>query len=249
MKQAVYVAVLWGALFLSVFSAQAESPCNLAPRFEELAALRESALPLDSELRAELDLRKSILREVIGCGVGDAQALQGRLRDARISDSDIVLLRNNLVHKLDDAIRYYESQRSRIDVMGIQGSKNAARALREWRASQYAPLENVAEELFLWNRNQELFMTAEKRFREVEQAVNMFKLIENEDVRVLVGSAAMNVERARGANERAREMLLAFDVPRALQEIKNSLETLSATYESFLTLSEKVRELLTIRER
>lgn len=243
-----FAAGLLGTLLLipsvSVLRA-AEPDCSFEPQFERLtAAQNESASDYFAAIRAELQIRKEILRNIIHCAVADIRALHTSIKNISPQNEEAEQLRTRFLQRLDDAIRYHESQLGKISDLGIRGSQNLARELKEWRASQFAPLADGAVNLALWLKNQELIRAAENRFGQIEKTIRTLKLIENEGLKPIFEEASQALHNTLALNGSTKEALSDNDPSNALTLIKSSLEALSRTYALFFKLSEAAGKII-----
>ncbi|KKW45315.1 MAG: hypothetical protein A3A43_03155 [Candidatus Liptonbacteria bacterium RIFCSPLOWO2_01_FULL_56_20] len=232
---------------LGAYSARAaESECRFGEQLDALAAVQKTAAENSLEaLRAELVLRKNILSSITDCGIRDAKNLLRGLNLVAVSEQSAAPLRDQFAARLNQAIEYYELQKSRLDDLGLQATKDTAKNMREWRRSIYTPLADRAGNFIIWTKNQALIRAAKNRLSQVNQTIQTLKLADYEEVKNFWSDAERNVWDAERLNEDARSSLGRFDDPEvSLAIIKNSLQALSLTYQNFFDLSESVKQIV-----
>jgi hypothetical protein len=228
----------------SVFAA-APAKCDLQVKVDALADIKKKADGSSQAVKSELQVRKDLLRELIGCATKETRTLQNTLKEIQTKENDIDAIRDRFVDKLDEALAYYRAEETKVNDLGLRGSKDMAKAILDWRTGNYLPLANETSNLIIWLKNQPLFDTAQKRFDLIGQTVRSLKLLDEEDVKDLFEKAESNLGEARHLNGEAKKALLAEEEPTATtSKIKSSLQSLSATYKSFFELSEAVKKLL-----
>lgn len=222
-------------------AAEKES-CNFENQFKELAGVREANnLDYLPTLLAELRIRKELLRKVLDCAISEAEDLRASLAALKSIPPEMELLRDRLYERIGETKDYYQMQQSRLNELGIQGTKDMAKSIKEWRLTQYASLANGATQLIIWTKNQELFQAAQKRFQDIKQTVRFFNLLDNSEMKDLLTKATERLAKARSINEAAKEALNRFDFSEnSLGLIKDSLEELSETYQLFFELSKTI---------
>jgi DNA repair ATPase RecN len=220
----------------------AEASCNFEGQFKELASTQESNnFDYLASLMAELRIRKNLLRGVLDCSIAEAESLRASLAALKPNAPDMEFLRNRFYERIGETKDYYQVQQSRINDLGIQGTKDVAKNIKEWRLNQYASLVDGSTQLIIWTKNQELFQAAQKRFHDIEQTVRFFNLVDNTEMKELLTKAAESLYKAQSANEAAKEALKRFDASEnSLGLIKDSLEALSETYQIFFDLSKAI---------
>ena len=249
----IALTVLATAIFLPrPASAAQDLDCIFGPRLDAIEAVRaDSSLDSLSAIRAELGLRKELLRSITGCGAAEVRSLKNKFETTNIPQ-DAATPRNRVIDRLRDAIAHYEAQREKIDGLGLGDSQELARELREWRRQVYTPLAEQTLNIIVWSKNQELFAAARNRFADIERTVSRLKLTENEDIARLFAAARTNFETAEAANISVRDDIIERTPTQGglsgkgdtLLPIKQSLEALSATYKSFFDLSEATKDIL-----
>lgn len=226
-----------------IFAAEGISPpaqagCGLnRSKLDELKSIQDNTdLDYAQRIRTELQTRKALLQETVGCSIKEAVAVKSNLSKSAADDPEAKTLEAQFTSRLDDAVNYYELQKSKIDDLGLQGSRDFARGFKDWRDGNYKPAAKLASDFIIWAQNQELMQAAQNRLNQIESAVNILKLVYNEDIQNLWRSANRNFDEAREANLEAKLGLRASSPDDALNSIKSSLTALSKTYSSLFDL-------------
>ena len=132
-----------GALFLlqaNLEVAKAET-CNFQSQFEELADVKNNAKLDDLQrIRVELKIRKDILNNILACALEDAQSTKEKLSEIRPGDQENKIIQNQFLNQLNVVVNYYQNQKLKIEDLGIRGSEELAKDIKEWRANTYLPL-------------------------------------------------------------------------------------------------------------
>lgn len=239
-------AVVLGAGLGPAGSANAAVPekCVFDSRLSALTEIQKNTGALDA-IRDELKLRRELLQDIIACSAEEARKLQSSVKEVSGQGAEIDRLRNLFAGQLEDFVKFYDLRFSRTGDLGLQGSKDLARELAEWRASVYAPLAAEAANLVIWSRNQVLFETATVRFNQITYTIKALKLWEREEFQVLAGQTEGNLANAFRLNRESKEALLRRASPEtSSNRIKGSLQALAETYQSFFDLSEAVKKIL-----
>jgi hypothetical protein len=221
----------------------APDPCSFVSKFAELRAIQaDSSQDYIQAIRAQLAVRKAILRGAIDCALKDVTLHKAALDNAApdIKDSKA---EDEVAKGLEDSIDYYSAKRSSIDNLGIKGTQDVAREIADWRTYHYNPLISQEDSLLLWNKNQPLFDKASNRFNQLKPIVLSLSLVNQEDIQKKFQDAEVNLKDAVTKNEAAKEAIETGD-PDALMAIKSSLEPLSSLYKKFVDLSDAVKKLV-----
>ena len=168
-----------------------------------------------------------------------------RSNSAATSDPEIQSLRTKLADRLEGGINYYELQKSKINDLGLLGSRDFARSLADWREGNYKPAAKAAQNLVIWSRNQTILETAQKRIDQVSRTANLLKLVDNDEIQNIWTGAQDNFKAAVEANQKAKILLRANDnQDLTLSAIHSSLAALSKTYQKFFELNEALNKVL-----
>ena len=233
--------------FPSANAAGADPSCQ----FQDYAKALEEATESPSQdygeaIRAELKVRHDWLRATLNCSLFETNRLRSALREFQTKDADLNSLRDQILVQLEDVSQYYDLQLSKVNDHGIQGTKDTARAIIDWRAGTHSIIAERAGNLMLWSKNKDLFSSARARYDLIGQTIRRLNLMEQEEIGDKYGAAEKSLVEAENLNSSARKLLLQSANPDTTKLIKDSLENLSQTYESFFELSEGIKKLLPI---
>ena len=249
------MAVLFfcAALISSAIPARADEPatCQFADSIKELETMQADYFGDPAfRIRTELAIRKKILTAIIDCAAQEAQSLKQKIEETPSGNISGRAIRTRLLETLNGALQHYDDARSRVDTLGIGGSKDLAREIRVWRTDTYTPTATQALNFLVWTKNQELFSAANGRLTDIQTAIRSLKLTEDEKARTLLEESVASLRAANEDNDRARTELDQFPPPsETLSLIKHSLEKLAHTYELFFALSELAQKLIPLGEK
>ncbi|MBU6500373.1 MAG: hypothetical protein KGJ89_00900 [Patescibacteria group bacterium] len=237
----------WGVFFILVLAlpstpktlADNTATCNLSQdKFDAIKSIEHNFSLGDLErIKEELAIRKQLIAETIGCAISEAQGAKSEIDGINSNDPDTQKLKSQYSDQLDGVISYYNLQASKINDLGLQGSKNFAANLGSWRKTNYEPLAKNADNLVMWSQNQELIQIAQTRLNQLRQTVTLLNIVDNGTVQDLWQKANSNWNDATVWNQAAKESLQTFGSPdETLNSIKSSLASLSDVYQNFLDL-------------
>lgn len=226
-------------------SAAAGAGCDLSAEVKKLAETQ--AAPASNYLegvRSELRARKELLSSTLDCIIAETEELKAEV--AGFADTeDTAKIKNELIQKAQDARDNLSRQKGQIQDLGIQGTKNVAREIGNWRNSSYVQLQNEANNLKIWNGNQSLFETAQKRLEEITRTVRLLKLLENDEIRSMYEKSEAGLRNAGDLHRQALRNIKEYRSPEEISSsLMNSLTALSQTYKNFLDLSQAVKKIL-----
>ncbi len=235
-----------GALLFLPQSILAAPSCQFGDQIKALSAAQQNSAAGEREdVLAELELRKSILKNTVDCALLDAQKLKTTVQDVPENDRELTGLKKLYLNKLEEAESYYLVQRGRISDLGLKGSKDLARNLGDWRSGNYGPLADSIGNLILWINNQNLFPVAENRYAQIDKNLKGLKLDESESIRTLLAQARTDLTAAEDLNAQVKAALTTHAKPADAGDlIKQSLDKLSATYQDFFDITQEVKKLL-----
>ncbi len=223
-----------------VLAADAPQQCTLSQdKFDELAAIQnDSSLDYLTEMKKELAVRKELLGETMDCAIEEVTSVKTDLSGVTVSDPAIQHLESQLMSQLDNAENYLTLQKSKINDLGLQGSKDFAKVIGEWRDGNYKPAAQNANNLIIWANNQALFQSAQTRINQVSATMALLKIVDNDEIQNLWNEAQVNFGSALKENETAETDLGTFAPPdESSNHIKSSLDFLSSTYKNLLDIS------------
>ena len=219
--------------------------CNFQ---NDLKSLEQVQADTNSEylkqVRTEAEIRKSILSKIINCSIQEVDALRSKLDEVKIADKDMSPLKAQLFTDLDGVIDYYKSETQQISNLGIQGSKNLAKELLDWRVGNYSYLAGRVVNFITWSNNQDLVRVAENRLTSIKISFLNLKT-EDETINETIKEAELNLKSAKVLNQAARQAMQEFQPPEiVLDKIKDSLDGLALVYKKFFEISEIANKTL-----
>lgn len=226
-------------------NAATDKNCNLKGQLDELTSIKNQDADYFTALKAELKVRKNILKTTVRCGIEEVDAPKAKVQDLNLSDNDIKNLQIQFIAQLEDAVSYYRNQEGKIDTLGLKGTQDFAANLRSWRLHNERPLFDRIANFLMWVKNQDLMQATERRIASIQKTVEALKLVDNSDIQKSFNDAKSNFQKAQEDNARAKESIQAFaDPDESLKYIKGSLDDLSAVYQNFFDLSDEVNKIL-----
>lgn len=196
------------------------------------------------EINQELAARKQLLSRTITCAENDAQSLKSEVNEVSVTAAD-KNLQNQLSGKIDDAINYYSIERVKLDGSGIKESEQIAGEVLSWRANTYAELASNVDNFVLWSQNQNLFQTASDRMAHIAPMISFLSHADNNDLVSAFAAAQTSFNAAENENTSVRNALAESLSPdQTLTIIKQSLQSLSDTYQNFFNISDIIQKLL-----
>lgn len=253
MKTSVKISAGFGVVLLmglgiviSPTRVGAEASCAFDLEAKELEAIDKNfELGYSEKLSQELEVRKTILRKIVGCGIDEANKLKEELEGISYN-SGVEQLRNRFDLELDQAINYYKINGSGIDDLDLIESKNLARKFLDWRINNYRYTTGGVINLITWVSNQNFFKVAESRFGQVEKAMGIIDTAYDPEnkIRLALGEARVSLDKAKNSNLEAKQMLKGYSPPeKTLELIKTSLELIREMYQGFFKISEIINNL------
>jgi hypothetical protein len=242
-----FVALSAAALAFHVGVARADDTCALtAADFDKIAAVQsDPSLTANQEMAQELAVRKQLLTQTITCAQAEVLLLQNTLTSATSTDGT-KNIQSRLLSDLNDAANFYNIESVKLNGAGIWGTKTIAREIIAWRAGTYVPLEGEINNYLLWTQNQPLFATAQSRMDDTQQAVSFLESSSaNSDLQNAFNAAYASFQTAKTENAGAKNALAQSLSPdQSLALIKQSLDSLSDTYQGFFAVSKAIKAIL-----
>jgi hypothetical protein len=244
----IFVFILSAILLPVSAGAASTDPCGLNSKTETLGVLKKAAPKTVKEreaaAKAELTARREILDILVNCSAEEAQKMQLTLREMTTKDDEISFVKAQFSNRYGSAFEFFDSKKRLVAELNLQGSKDMAKEIKEWRAENYAPLSEETANLILWIKNQDLFVTARGRLDRITETVKRFNLQDDEDMAKLLEETTADLVKAEEQNQAAKEAIKAGDAEEASAKVKESLETLSAVYKKFLQISGDIKKFL-----
>ena len=240
------VVPLFSVIILRPQAARAAGDCAISTN--DLSAIQaiqsDPNLSYLDEIKQELAARKRLLSKTITCAENDAKSLKSEVNGLSVAVSD-KNLQSQLSGKIDDAINYYNIELGKLNDSGILGSELVAQDVLSWRANTYMQLSSNVDNFVLWSQNQDLFQTASARMAQITPMVSFLSQANNSDLASAFAAAQASFNTAESENSSARNALLQFLSPdQTLGMIKQSLQSLSDTYNDFFNVSNVIQKLL-----
>ncbi len=235
-------------LIATVPSARGATPQDDCVFEENIKALEliksDTELEYLNRVRAEAEVRRGILEKIIGCAVSETGVLKSKLELVQITDKEVSSLKYQLVKDLNGATEHYQNESKQISNLGIQGSKDLAKELLEWRMGNYTRLAGQVVNFITWANNQELVRVAESRLISIKGTVLNFG-VQNELIDQAIKESEVSLKSAKLANQIAKQVMMEFQPPGvALNKIKESLDNLALVYKRFFEISETANKIL-----
>lgn len=238
------IVALFAFLFFLPLGTQA-AECDLSTEVKNLEKAQTTpAYDYLESIKLELRARKELLSAALDCVIADTENL--RTEATGLAETqDTAEIKKEIIQKIEYGRDNLLRQKEQIPNLGIQGTKNMAREIKIWRNNTYVRLENEVNNLKIWNGNQSLFETAQKRLGQIKQTVRLLKLLENDEIRSMYEKSESSLKNAGSIHRQALQNIKEY---RSQEEISSSLKTtlemLSQTYKDFLDLSQTVKKIL-----
>lgn len=234
---AIALVLFFGMAFAE--TAKAAPNCDVSSGLENL----EKAKSGEND-KNELDVRRELLSNIAECSKEEAKNGLEALKNFEPVDS----LKDAKLHieeRLAASIEYANIEKSRLADVGLRGTRDIARSLKEWRMNTLLPASGNASNLILWHKSNDLIVIAESRQKQINQSLKILKLSDREEIKSSVSAANSNLEVARKNQERAEKALREMADPKETAAlIHSSLYELSKAYGSFFKISEGVKKIL-----
>jgi len=255
MKKNFFV-ILSLILFLSFYFikspvsySQNDNQCVFDAKFKKLENILKNPDPdYLKQYNQELNLRKELLSDVLNCLIINNSNLKDNLDKLDVNNSFSGDTKNKIIKKLDEAQEYYEFRKNRVNSLNIEGLKYTAYSLKIDRESRFIPIEKIAEDFILWNKNNELFSFAQKRYGEINKSIQIFKPEENENIKNALDDAQKKLIDALEKHNLALNAISDFNHNEAKDLINQSLEGLLDVYKAFYDLSQKAISLMKLNK-
>jgi hypothetical protein len=243
----IFGVVMVAMPFFFVGVAHADTTCALSPTdFAKIAAVQsDPSFTPTEEVIQELVVRKQLLSQTITCAQTEVSSLQSVLL-AATTTYGTQNIQSQLLSDLDGASDFYTIEKSKLNNVGIAGSKEIASEILAWRAGTYTPLEGKINNYLLWTQDQSFFNTAQARMDETQNAVNFLESTSaSQDLQNAFNTTYASFQSAKAQNAAAESALAQSLAPdQSLTLIKQSLDSLSSTYQGFFAVSDAIKALL-----
>ena len=224
-------------------TAKAEDICDLSTKYKAYTEAAKENNYSEEGLAKELSARKDLLSGSIDCAKLDVDSLKESLsKSPEDVSSD---LRNGLLNSLEEASKYYNQKQSTLDALGIQGLKDTAKSIYNWRENNFSVLAKRIKNYLVWEENQDIFTKTEDRLKQINSLVSSLKMIEDPSLQNALSKASGNLLNARDENNKAKSSLERnLNSDEVLSLMKKSLEYLSNTYGNFLEISDYIGRII-----
>jgi hypothetical protein len=221
--------------------------CGITPgNVAQIATIQnDPSLSASDAIKRELTLRKMLVGETIVCAEQEAQTFQTNLASTTVP-SDVQSLQSQLLGNLNEAANFYNSEMAQLNVVGIAGTKAIAQQVLAWRASSFIPLSESVNNFILWAQNQDLFNTAQIRMNQTQSAVSFLEAASpNANLQTAFDKTRSSFNDAETENAATKTALIQNLSPdQSLTLIKQSLASLSDTYQGFSDVSTAISKIL-----
>jgi len=249
---AIYSGItLFLFLALSYSAARADSACNFSTGIETIAALNKEGggeAPYTIPSAEELNLRRETLTKVINCAADEAEKFRTSLETISLPTDDLEIksIHRQLVNRMEEALDYYAIAAANAKKStNIEENKKIAKAVLEWRNTEYAPVAEKTLNFILWFKNKDLISIAERRLSQTEQDIKYLNLQNNQDISRLIDNSRWNIGYAIASNRRARETFIGTKPPEDFPYLlKSSLESLALSYQHFFEIGAIVKKII-----
>jgi hypothetical protein len=249
---ASFAILVAGAAFLFGFArvpAAHADTVDCTPSAADIAQItaiqNDPTLTPSQELSQELALRRQLVGETIACAEQEAQTFQTNLATTTV-ESDAQPLQAQLLSDLGSATEFYNLQLTKLSGAGIAGTEAIAQEVLAWRAGTFFPLSENVNNFILWAQNQDLFNTAQTRMADTQRAVSFLESASpNPNLQSAFDSAQSSFNDAESENAAVKAALAQGLSPeQTLALIKQSLSSLSGTYQGFFNVSTQISNIL-----
>jgi len=248
----IFIPIIAGLLISAasggnVAVAQQDAACELSrEKFAEISGAQNDLAPDSTgRIREELRVRKSLLREVVDCATKELSSLKSDFEKIKSGSQEARALQAQFSPWFSETLNYYALQKSAINDLGLQGSKDFARNVHAWRGGNFRPTSKTILQFAVWAQNQEFVQIAQNRLNQVKRAIDVFGLGINEEIREGSRAAEIELQKALALNRQAKEIIRTYgDSDEAGKATKYSLEFLASTYQKILELAEKINKAI-----
>lgn len=196
---------------------------NVKEKIDDLITAKD-----ENDTSLSFSLRVEAFKKVIELSLSEAKELKIKLLSIDLPQDELLLLwRDEMIKKLDEAITYYEKTKElKNEPQNINDIKALAQNFKEWRDSQYLPVSNAINDFLLIRQEEKAIEIATKRSQKI--AEDLVKLQRSKitaivkklpDLYKALSRADISIEEAKKQNDVARELFFERNV--ALFEPKN----------------------------
>lgn len=233
-------------LFFEPSLSLAEESCNFQAEIESLNSLADKDLDYLESLKAELEIRRIILKKVTDCSLSEVRELKNQLNELKSDSIDNNSVRARILRDLDLLTNYYRVQQAGINDLDLGGSRALARRLLDWRVSDHRHTLDKASVFITWMKNQDLISSAERRLGQAGRLILAFKLTSVGEVMEPYSKANAALTEAKKANAEAKQAINSSFYPadEMSNMLKLTLESLSSVYQNLFEFNDVFKNLL-----
>jgi hypothetical protein len=246
---ALLVALGGVAPVFGVQVARADESCMpiTASDISQITAVEnDPTLSYSQEITQELALRRQLVGETIACAQEEVQTLQTALNNVQPTGGASQTLQSQYLGDLNDATNFYDLELTKLNGSGIASTEAIAREVLSWRTGTFDPLSENINNFILWAGNQSFFATAQTRMDQTQRAVAFIESASPDSELQNAFEAADSSFSTAVAENNAAESALgqSLSPDQTIGLIKQSLDSLSSTYQSFFTVSSLINAAL-----
>ena len=232
-------------IFRAPLAHAAECDITVGDIAQITAIQNDPTLSASDEIKQELAVRKQLVGKTISCAEQETQTFQANLASTTV-ESDAQPLQAQLLSDLGGASNFYTLEQTKLNGAGIAGTEAIAQEVLAWRSSTFLPLSENVNNFILWAQNQNLFDTAQTRMTQTQRAVSFLESASpDSDLQTAFDNAQSSFNSAESENAAAKAAFAQGLSPdQGLALIKQSLDSLSTTYQNFFTVSTAISKIL-----
>lgn len=199
-----------------------------------------------SDIKLELDARKGLLYIIADCTKDETRGAIELLESLDLTKHiALELAQTQLIGNLNEELLYVDTQKGRINDVGLRGTRDLAATVKVWRNGTHLPQLANANNFSLWQKNKDLIDVTDNRSRQINQTLRTLKLADRAEIKTEVDTAQNKLTEARKLNQTAHDSLSRLDNPEVTaRTLHSSFSALSATYGAFFKISEEVKKIL-----
>lgn len=249
MKKKIAIIAFAGIFSFAAFPTgmyAAAPSCDFESDASILASISASAKSTQDKIREELAVRKTMLERIIACARAEVRGVSEDLELLRIQgDPRIASFRTTLISQLAAIDAQYALHETRVKDLGLWGSKEMARAIRETRNKDFARTKEEVATLILWYNQGDLIETAYTRFSFAKETLRILEIEKEAEITPHLDAIAELLAFAADEHGKLRTAFREQRTPEnGLARVKSTLEAMEKTYHSFSDLSEAVKTLV-----
>jgi hypothetical protein len=220
--------------------------CDFSQDVQELEKASDTSA-YTYTLQKELDLRKKILEGAIRCIKEEGVTAKEKIDPETFTHENAKKAAKAIKDKLAWTLDYPDTQLGRVKDLGIQGTKDLAREVKDWRTNTLLPLFAEERNVVLFEKAVTLYETADQRGTDLGAALRTLSLEDDDRVKIPYTEALKTLRDGKEQLDGAAGSLERMGNPDAVAgALKGTLDTLSRSYESFFKVREALKEILSL---